>query len=142
MSSGVKLFLMCSVLLLEPRIAVSDSDSSSRINEYMNSQVKTSRFSGSILVARGGKVLLARGYGLANIELNVVNDPGSKFRLGSVTQQFTAMAILELQEQGRLSIQDSVCKYIPDCPNDWQAIKIVNLLTHTSGLSNFTELPD
>lgn len=142
MSSRVKLLLMCCALLLDPLIAVSDPDSSSRVDEYMNSQVKTSRFSGSILVALGGKVLLARGYGLANIELNVINDPGSKFRLGSVTQQFTAMAILELQEEERLNIQDSVCRYIPDCPNDWQAIKIVNLLTHTSGISNFTELPD
>jgi CubicO group peptidase (beta-lactamase class C family) len=142
MSSRVKLLLMCCALLLDHLIAASGPDSSSRVDEYMNSQVKTSRFSGSILVARGGKVLLVKGYGLANIELNVINDPGSKFRLGSVTQQFTAMAILELQEEERLNIQDSVCKYIPDCPDDWQAIKIVNLLTHTSGISNFTELPD
>jgi len=108
----------------------------------MNSQTKANRFSGAILVAQGGKVLLAKGYGSADIELNVPNDPSSKIRLGSVTQQFTAMAILELQEEGRLNVQDSVCKYIPDCPNDWQEIKIVNLLTHTSGISNFTEFPD
>jgi CubicO group peptidase (beta-lactamase class C family) len=141
-SSRMKLFLMCCVLLIAPPIRGSNSDSSSLVDEYMNSQVKASRFSGAILVAQSGKVLLAKGYSLANIELNVLNDPGSKFRLGSVTQQFTAMAILELQEEGRLNIQDSVCKYIPDCPNDWQEIKIVNLLTHTSGISNFTKLPD
>jgi CubicO group peptidase (beta-lactamase class C family) len=138
----MKLLLTCCTLLASPLIAASDPDYSSRAAEYMNSQVKTSRFTGAILVARNGKVLLVKGYGLSNIELNVLNNPSSKFRLGSITQQFTAMAILELQEEKKLNIQDSVCKYIPDCPNDWQAIKIVNFLTHTSGISNMTELPD
>ncbi len=138
----MKPLLMCCALLLAPPLSVSNPDSSSKIDEYMNWQVKANRFSGVILVALGGKVLLAKGYGSADIELNVPNDPSSKLRLGSVTQQFTAMAILELQDEGKLNVQDSVCKYIPDCPNDWQEIKIVNLLTHTSGISNFTELPD
>jgi CubicO group peptidase (beta-lactamase class C family) len=142
MTSRIKLLLMCCALLLIPCIAVPNADSSSELDAYMKSQVQAGRFSGAVLVARSGKVLLVKGYGLANIELNVMNDPGSKFRLGPMTQEFTAMAILELQEEKRLNIQDSVCKYIPDCPNDWQAIKIVNLLTHTSGISNFTELPD
>jgi len=138
----MKLILMCCALLFAQPISVSSPDSSYTIDEYMNSQVKESRFSGAILVARSGKVLLAKGYGFANIELNVLNDPSSKFRLGSVSQQFTATAILDLQEEGRLNILDSVCKYIPECPYNWQEIKIVNLLAHTSGISNFTELPD
>jgi CubicO group peptidase (beta-lactamase class C family) len=137
----MKLFLMCCPLLLASATPAANPDSSSKVDEYIRSQVNLGRFSGAILVARSNKVLLAKGYGLANIELNVLNDSGSKFRLGSLTQQFTAMAILELQEEGRLNIQDPVCKYLSDCPNDWQAIKIVHLLTHTSGISNFTELP-
>jgi CubicO group peptidase (beta-lactamase class C family) len=140
--SRMKLYLMGCALLLVPAIAVSDTDLSFKLDEYMNYQVKASGFSGTTLVARSGKILLVKGYGLANIELNVKNESKSKFRLGSMTQQFTAMAILELQEQEKLNIQDSVCKYIQNCPNDWQAIKIVNLLTHTSGISNFTEFPD
>jgi CubicO group peptidase (beta-lactamase class C family) len=133
----VSILCLC---LLAPRI--SHTAPSNELEEYMDTQVRAGRFSGAVLVARGGKVLVAKPYGLANIELNVRNDLGSKFRLGAITQQFTAMAILELQEAGRLSIEDSACKYIPNCPNDWREIKVVNLLTHTSGISNFTELPN
>lgn len=133
---------MCWALLLVPVVAVSDTDLTGELDAYLNSQVNASGFRGATLVARSGKILLVKGYGLANIELNVKNEPKSKFRLGSMTQQFTAMAILELQEQEKLNIQDSVCKYIQNCPSDWQAIKIVNLLTHTSGISSFTEFPD
>jgi|HubBroStandDraft_1064217.scaffolds.fasta_scaffold26010_2 CubicO group peptidase (beta-lactamase class C family) len=140
--SRMKFLLMCWALLLFPVVVVSDTDLTGKLDAYLNSQVSASGFSGAILVARSGKILLVKGYGLANIELNVKNESKSKFRLGSMTQQFTAMAILELQEQKKLNIQDSVCKYIQNCPNDWQAIQIVNLLTHTSGISSFTEFPD
>jgi len=134
-------FLFAGLVLavLSPLSALSRS---SKVDEYMNGQVKANRFSGSVLIAQNGKVLMAKGYGMANVELNVLNTPDTKFRLASITQQFTAMAILELEERGRLSIEDLVCKYISKCPNDWQEIKIVDLLTHTSGIPNFTDFPD
>ena len=136
-----KLFLLAGLILGVPN-PLSALDRSSKFDEYMNSQMKMNRFSGSVLIAQHGKVLTTKGYGMADLELNVFNTPDTKFRIASITQQFTAMAILELEEDGRLSTEDSVCKYILKCPDDWHEIKIVDLLTHTSGIPNFTDFPD
>lgn len=74
---------------------------------------------------------------MANLEHDVPNTPQTKFRLSSVTQQFTAMAILLLQEQGQLSVQDPICDYITGCPEAWQPITFHHLLTHSSGIPDF-----
>ena len=99
-------------------------------------------FMGSVLVARGDKVLFSRGYGAADLEWDIPNTPDTKFRIGSVTKQFTAVLILKLEEQGKLSVNDPVKKYIPDAPAAWDKITLFHLLTHTSGLPDFTSLPD
>ena len=78
---------------------------------------------------------MSKGYGLANVELEVPNTPQTKFRVGSVTKVFTASAIMLLQERAKLSLQDSICKYLSDCPASWQPITIHHLLSHTSGLA-------
>ena len=83
--------------------------------------------------------MLENGYGLANIELDVPNSPATKFRLGSITKQFTATAIMQLQEQGKLSVTDTACKYFDSCPDTWKAITIHQLLSHTSGIPSYTE---
>ncbi len=113
-----------------------------QVNDYLSDLAKQNRFSGAVLVARDGRVLLSKGYGFANAELEVPNTPQTKFRLGSITKQFTAAGILLLQEQGKLNVQDSVCKYVENCPAAWQPITIHNLLSHTSGIPNFTGFPD
>ena len=113
-----------------------------RVDAYLAALVKDDLFSGSILVARRGTVLLSKGYGQADLEHEVPNAPHTKFRLGSITKQFTAMAILILQERGKLSVQDPICTYVPECPAAWQPVTIHHLLTHTSGISNYTEFPD
>ena len=79
---------------------------------------------------------------MANIELAVPNTPQTVFRLGSVTKQFTAMAIMILQERGKLRVSDPVCQYLTDCPAAWQPLTIRHLLTHTSGIPNYTNFPD
>lgn len=79
---------------------------------------------------------------MANYELDVPNTPNTVFRLGSLTKQFTAMAVMMLQERNKLNVQDSICKYLDNCPAAWQPITIRHLLTHTSGIPNFTEFPD
>jgi len=113
-----------------------------KVEEYMNAAMRINRFSGSVLLARDGQPIVSRGYGLANIENDVSNTPQTVFRLGSVTKQFTAMAILLLQERGKLSVNDPICKYLADCPQTWQPITIKNLLTHTAGIPNYTDFPD
>jgi CubicO group peptidase (beta-lactamase class C family) len=108
------------------------------IDEYINGEVKAGHFIGTILIARDGKVLTSKGYGMANVADDVPNTPQTKFRIGSLTKQFTAMAILILQERRKLSVQDSICKYLPRCPETWRSITIHHLLTHTSGLPDYT----
>jgi len=112
-----------------------------KAEEYMNAAVRVNRFSGSILVARDGKPLISKGYGMANLELDVPNKPQTVFRLGSLTKQFTAMAVMILQARGKLHTHDPICNYLSDCPIVWQSITIRNLLTHTSGIPDYTHLP-
>lgn len=119
--------------------SASQQDVITKVDAFLSKYVKQGHFSGSVLIAKGSTVLLARGYGLADVEKQLPNTPQTRFRLASITKQFTAMAILMLQEQGKLSVDDPVCNYIPDCPESWQAIKIHHLLTHTAGLFDFRD---
>jgi CubicO group peptidase (beta-lactamase class C family) len=100
------------------------------------------RFMGSVLVERGGEVLLSRSYGYANLEWKIPNSATTKFRLGSLTKQFTAASILLLQDRGKLNVDDKVKKYIPDAPAAWDEITIYHVLTHTAGIPSFTSFPN
>ena len=113
-----------------------------RVEDYMKAAVKAKHFSGSILIARNGQPLVSKGYGMANYELDVPNTPQTVFRIGSMTKQFTAMSIMMLQERGKLRVGDSIGKYLKACPIAWRTITIRHLLTHTSGIPNYTSLPD
>lgn len=134
-------FTLLALLLLGCNEARSDPIEQA-VDEFITPYVKDGYFSGSILVAQGEDILVSKGYGMANLEHDVPNTAQTKFRLGSVTKQFTAMAILLLQEQGQLSVQDPVCDYVPDCPEAWQPITVHHLLTHSSGIPNFTDFSD
>lgn len=114
----------------------------SKTDEYMKAAVGVDGFSGTILIARNGQPIVNKGYGMANIELNVPNAPKMIFRLGSITKQFTSMAVMMLKEKGKLGVDDPICKYFTDCPAAWKPITIRNLLTHTSGIPNYTSFPD
>ncbi|HVC33548.1 MAG TPA: serine hydrolase domain-containing protein [Chloroflexota bacterium] len=94
------------------------------------------------IVARNGQVIFRRGYGLANVELGVPITPELLFRIGSVTKQFTAVAILMLAEDGMLSLDDDLTRFLPDYPIRGQTITVEHLLTHTSGIKSYTSLPD
>ena len=109
-----------------------------RMEQVIQSFVMKDQFMGAVLVARGNDVLLDRGYGYADVEWKVPDSPKAKFRLGSITKQFTAASIMLLQERGKLKVTDPVKKYMPDAPDAWDKITIFNLLTHTSGIPNFT----
>jgi CubicO group peptidase (beta-lactamase class C family) len=118
--------------------AASAQDIGAKVDEYMNAGVKLGRFSSAVLVAREGKVIVSKGYGFANYEESMPITPKTKFRLASVTKQFTAMAILILQERGKLKVEDPLCKYVEACPTAWQPITLHHLLTHTAGVPSYT----
>src|ERR1035437_713731 len=113
-----------------------------RMEQVIQSSVSDQQFMGSVLVARGNEILFSKGYGFANLEWNIPNSPSTKFRLGSLTKQFTAASILLLEERGKLNVNDPVKHYMPDAPAAWDKITIFNVLTHTSGIPSFTSFPD
>src|SRR6476660_248668 len=118
------------------------SDPIARMEQIIQSYVADHKFMGSVLVARDGKTLLDKGYGFANLEWQVPDTPTTKFRIGSITKQFTAASILLLEERGKLKVEDPVKKYMPNAPAAWDKITIFHLLTHTSGIPSFTGFSD
>ena len=96
----------------------------------------------AVLIAKKGQVIYQKAYGSANLELNVPLKPEMVFDLGSITKQFTAVAILQLEEQGKLSVRDSIQKFIPDFPSKGFMITLENCLTHTSGIKDYLQIGD
>jgi CubicO group peptidase (beta-lactamase class C family) len=114
----------------------------SRMDQVVQSYVASKEFMGSVLVARGNDILLSKGYGSANLEWGIPNTPSTKFRLGSITKQFTAASILLLEERGKLKVEDLVKQHLRDAPAAWDKVTIFHLLTHTAGVPSFTDFPD
>lgn len=110
------------------------------IDNYLKKKIKITEPGISILAAKNGRIFYERGLGLANLELQVPLTPTTVFRIGSITKQFTAIAILQLVEQGKLSLTDSIQKYIVDFPSKKRTITIEHLLTHTSGIRDYLSL--
>jgi CubicO group peptidase (beta-lactamase class C family) len=120
----------------------SNPDVTKHLDGVVQAYVDTSGFMGSVLVAQKGHILLDKGYGSANLEWNIPNDPSVKFRLGSLTKQLTAALILQLQDKGRLRIEDPVKQYLPNIPETWNKITVAELLGNTSGIANFISLEE
>lgn len=135
--------ILCSaVFVLAFSALASAQDLTRKFDEYLSAVEKHGVLSGAVLVARDGKVLFSKGYGLANKEHDAPNTPQTRFRIASNSKQFTAAAILLLQERGKLSVQDPVGKFINDCPPIWKDITIHHLLAHESGVANITAFPN
>lgn len=98
-------------------------------------------FSGAILVAKDGEIVLSKGYNFANWELKVPNTPQTKFRISSISKPFTATLVMMLAEEGKIDLQADLCSYLADCPDQWQEIQVEDLLNHTSGVPDYTVLP-
>jgi CubicO group peptidase (beta-lactamase class C family) len=94
-----------------------DKKVASRIHAYLERFSETGNFIGTVLVARGGRILFRQSYGMANYELRVSNSNETRYHIASVSKPFRAAAILQLQEQGRLSVSDQVSRYVTDFPN-------------------------
>ncbi len=108
------------------------------VDSYVAAEMTREHIPGLALgVYREGRIIKAQGYGLSNVELNVVVKPESIFQSGSMGKQFTATAVMMLVEEGKVGLDDSITKYFPEAPASWQPIKGRNLLSHTSGLAEY-----
>jgi len=112
-----------------------------QIDAYISEQYTSDTPGVSVLVAKDGKAIYSRGSGIANLELDVKAAPKHVFEIGSITKQFTAVAILMLEEQGKLSVEDEITKFIPDYPTQDKTITVHHLLNHTSGIKSYTNMP-
>lgn len=115
----------------DPRVA--------RLHEYLAAAAHLGHLNGSVLIAERGTVLVDTAYGFANLELGVRNTRDTRFRVASVTKQFTAMAIVMLAQDGKLDLADPISRYVDSLPPSWNAITIHHLLRHTSGISDYEE---
>jgi CubicO group peptidase (beta-lactamase class C family) len=112
------------------------------IDAVMGEIYKPGEPGAAVIVRRGGRTLFRKGYGMADLELGVKVEPDMIFRLGSITKQFTATAILMLAEQGRLSLEDEIGKYLPTFPVGDRKVTIEHLLAHTSGIKSYTNMEE
>lgn len=127
-------------LLIGISSALSAQTKQQKLAELIETYSKLNKFNGTILISQNGEILLNKGYGFSNFKDSVRNEPNTIFQIGSVTKQFTAAAILKLQEQKKLNVSDKISKYFPAFPKG-DSITIENLLTHTSGIFNYTNDP-
>ena len=139
-------YLKILVLMLLSTVAVqttaSGQDKARKIDALISRYSQYGQFNGSALVADNGKVIYKKGFGLASMEWNIPNEPDTKFRLGSITKQFTATLILQLVEQGKIKLDGKLSDYLPDYRKDTGSrVTVHNLLSHTSGIPSYTSLP-
>ena len=139
----VVLLSLCAVLVLcctAP--AQNNADKAAKIDELMSAYNKKGQFNGSVLVAEKGEVVIKKGYGMADREWDIPNAPDTKFRLGSITKQFTSMLVMQLVAEGRLKLDGKLADYLPYYRKDTGAkVTIHHLLTHTSGIPSYTSMP-
>ncbi|HEX7333125.1 MAG TPA: serine hydrolase [Pyrinomonadaceae bacterium] len=129
------------ILFIYPHVALAQ-DHAAKIQEVLALAHKYRQFNGAALVAENGKVVYRGAFGMANIEWGIPNSPDTKFRLGSITKQFTAMLILQLVEQGKIKLEGKVSDYLPDYRKDiGEKVTVHHLLTHTSGIPSYTSQP-
>jgi len=126
---------------LSPRPPVMVVEALPQLAARLRTEADAGRFMGAVLVARDGQVLFRQAYGTADVATGAPNRISSRFRLASVSKQFTAAAILKLQDEGRLSIDDPVCQWIQPCPAAWAPIRLSHLLSHTSGIPDLMARP-
>lgn len=135
---GCRLLAGAALLLCMAGLAAAQ-DVAAKADAYLSTWAKQGRFSGTVLLAKGDRILLRKGYGMANFEQSVPSAPETVFRIGSITKSFTALSILQLEERGLLRVTDPVVKYIPEIPQAWSAITIHQLLCHKSGMPDFID---
>lgn len=127
-------------LLLYCALASARAD---EVDDYVEAQMRQLHIPGlAIAVVRNGRIAKSRGYGLANVELNAPVTEASVFEIGSLTKQFTASAVMMLVEEGRIGVDDKITQHLSGVPEAWNTITVRHLLTHSSGIPNYLDLPD
>ena len=140
---GILPLLMTIVWTLAAQASVPAQDKAAKIDELMKVYNSYRQFNGAVLVAENGKVIFKKGYGMANMEWNIPVETDTKFRLGSITKQFTSMLILQLVQEGKIKVDGKLTDYLPDYRKDTgDRITIHQLLNHTSGIPSYTGLPN
>lgn len=132
-------FLTILVVTLIPLLHATPEDNlSTRVDRAVEAERKAQQIPGvAIAICRDGKIIKAAGYGLANVELDVPVTPETIFQTGSVGKQFTSMAVMMLVEEGKIGLDQKISKYIPESPAAWKEVTVRQLLTHTSGISDY-----
>ena len=120
--------------------APTDSSTEARVDRIFATWDRTDSPGCALGVFRDGRIAYARGYGMANLELGVAITPRSVFDIGSTSKQFTAMSVMLLAQQGKLSLDDDVRRFLPEMPDYGKRITIRHILTHTSGLRDYLTL--
>jgi len=134
--------VVCATVMLAFQGVLMAQEKAAKIDEVMTAAHKYRLFNGSVLVAENGKVIYKKGLGLANMEWSIPNAPETKFRLGSITKQFTAALIVQLVEQGKIKLDGKVSDYLPAYRKDiGEKVTVHQLLNHTSGIPSYTGLP-
>jgi CubicO group peptidase (beta-lactamase class C family) len=144
-SSGVRLSCAAALFLslaVSARAATPASDLATYADQVLSAAYPADQPGAAAIVIQDGKVVLRKGYGMANLDLGVPVSPDMVFELGSITKQFTAASILLLQERGQLRVEDDITKYLTDYPTHGETVTIEHLLTHTSGIPSYTGLPE
>lgn len=127
--------LLCALLVL-PAAAAADG-----VDETVRRQLAERHVPGaSVAIVRDGRLVKAAGYGLANLEVGAKARKDSVYEIGSITKQFTAAVVMMLVEEGRISLDAPIRRYLPDAPETWKDVTVRHLLTHTSGIKTYTEL--
>jgi len=131
-------FQIASVFLAGCAGVAQDSTLATSVSEYVKAEMQRQHIPGmSLLVAKGGKVVFAEGFGLANVELQVPAKPETIFQSGSVGKQFTATAVMMLVEEGKVGLDDPLTKYFKASPKSWNDVTVRELLSHTAGFGDY-----
>lgn len=132
--------LIIAVFLYSSISALQAQNLEATIDSLLQEKYKPNAPGATFLIAKGGNIIYNKAFGLSNIELDVPLNPNSVFEIGSMTKQFTAVSILMLVEQGKISLDDEIIKYLPDYPTHGNKITVHHLLNHTSGIKSYTSL--
>lgn len=139
----MKKFIYILFILTQTNILVFSQTQSKKIDKFVRSYANLNKFSGNVLIAERGKKVFEKSYGLADREFDIPNSRHTKFRIASLTKQFTAVLILQLVDSGKIELDAPITKYLPYYKKEiGDQITIHQLLTHTSGLPEYTERDD